>query len=48
MTKKEQEQKIKEARRIYMTQWRKDNPEKIKAATDRYWLKKAEEMEVAK
>lgn len=36
-----------EARREYRRQWRKNNPEKVKAATDRYWEKKARLAEQA-
>lgn len=31
----------KEARRQYKRQWVKNNPEKVKAAQDRYWAKRA-------
>ena len=33
------------ARREYMKQWRKKNPERIRQYTETYWEKKAEEME---
>lgn len=33
-----------EARREYLRQWRKKNPDKLKAAQERYWLKKAAEI----
>lgn len=33
-----------EARREYQREWRKKNPDKLKAAQDRYWLKKAAEI----
>ena len=33
-----------EARREYMREWRKKNPEKIQAAQERYWAKKAAEI----
>lgn len=36
---------IKKARREYKKEWRRKNPEKVKAANDRYWLKKAAEMQ---
>lgn len=32
-----------EAKRAYMRAWRKRNPDKVKAANDRYWKKKGEE-----
>ena len=35
----------KAARREYKRQWRKNNPDKVKAQQDRYWQKKAEEAE---
>lgn len=33
-----------EARREYKRQWRKKNPDKVKAAEKRYWEKKAAQM----
>ena len=36
------EQAAIEARRRYHKQWRKKNPEKVKAANDRYWARRAE------
>ena len=36
---------LKEARREYKKKWRQQNPDKVKAAHDRYWLKKAAEMQ---
>jgi len=30
-----------EARRAYKRQWAKDNPDKVKAAQERFWKKKA-------
>lgn len=36
---------IKKARREYKKKWRQQNPDKVKAANDRYWLKKAAEMQ---
>lgn len=33
-----------EARNAYKRKWAKDNPEKVKAATRRYWEKKAQEV----
>lgn len=30
-----------EARRAYKRQWAKDHPDKVKAAQERYWMKKA-------
>lgn len=49
MTLTQQEQDaIREARRQYHAEWRRKNPDKIKAANDRYWLKKAKEYEQAR
>ncbi len=31
----------KEERRRYLSEWRKKNPDKVKAANERYWIKKA-------
>ena len=36
------EQAAIEARRRYHKQWRQKNPEKVKAANDRYWARRAE------
>lgn len=33
------------ARREYLKQWRKKNPERIRQYTETYWAKKADEME---
>lgn len=33
-----------EKEREYMAQWRKDNPEKVAAAQERFYLKKAREL----
>ncbi len=34
-----------EARNAYKRKWAKENPDKVKAATRRYWEKKAQEAE---
>ena len=34
-----------EARNAYRRKWAKENPDKVKAATRRYWEKKAQEAE---
>lgn len=34
-----------EALRAYQRRWRKANPDKVKAANERYWLKKAQEIQ---
>lgn len=33
-----------EARREYIREWRRRNPEKVQAAQERYWAKKAAEI----
>lgn len=33
--------KAKAARAEYQRQWRKNNPDKVKAITERYWLNRA-------
>ena len=35
---------IREANRQYKKEWRRKNPDKVKAANERYWLKKAESL----
>ena len=39
------EEKIKEAKRQYHREWQRKNKEKVKQYQDRYWLRKAEQME---
>lgn len=34
---------VRTEKRKYMKNWRKNNPNKVKASQDRYWLKKAQE-----
>lgn len=34
-----------EARNAYKRKWAKENPDKVKAATRRYWERKAQEAE---
>ena len=41
----ELELKAKELKREYYREWRKNNKDKVKASQDRYWLKKARELE---
>lgn len=36
----------KEARRAYKRAWNKANPDKVKAAQERYWTRKAEQAEM--
>ncbi|MDB2076549.1 hypothetical protein PMZ66_13105 [Clostridium paraputrificum] len=38
------EQQAREAQREYMRQWRARNKDKVKAAQERYWEKKAKKM----
>lgn len=33
------------AKNKYLREWRKNNPEKVKAAANRYWAKKAAQAE---
>jgi hypothetical protein len=41
----EEIEQAKEARRRYYQEYRKRNPDRIKAAQDRYWLRKAQQGE---
>lgn len=41
--KTELSEEAKEARKAYLKQWKKDNPDKVRAANKRYWEKKAQE-----
>lgn len=34
-----------EARNAYYREWRKKNPEKLKQYQEKYWMKKAQEMQ---
>lgn len=44
-----EKQLVREARRKWAREYRKENPEKIKAANERYWLRRAlREQEAAK
>ena len=43
--KKTMSEAAREARNAYKRKWAKDNPEKVKAYTRRYWEKKAQEAE---
>lgn len=38
--------KAKKVRNEYMKQWRSKNKEKVKAAQERYWNKKADKLSV--
>lgn len=37
--------KAAEARRIYRRKWQQDNKDKVREYQERYWTKKAQEME---
>lgn len=39
------DEKAKEARRAYKRAWNRRNPEKVKAAQERYWSRRAEAAE---
>lgn len=40
----QQKDSIVAARRAYQKTWREKNPDKVKAAQERHWLKKAQQM----
>ena len=44
---REYRKKNKERIRKQNAEWRKNNPEKLKAAQDRFWSKKAREMGIS-
>lgn len=37
---------IREAQRLYMKEWRRKNPDKVKANNRAYWLRKAKQNEL--
>lgn len=39
-----QDDSARAAQRQYMREWRKRNPDKVKASQERFWLKKAAEI----
>ncbi|MBQ9263559.1 MAG: phosphatase [Clostridia bacterium] len=41
----ETEQAVKQAQRAYYAEWRKKNPEKVKAAQMRFWKKQIEKKQ---
>ena len=45
LTEKELKEKARLARNRYAREYRRKNPEKIKAINERYWVKKALEIE---
>lgn len=42
------DEKAKEARRAYKREWNRKNKDKVKAAQERYWKRKAEALEADK
>lgn len=44
MTKKKLDEFVKEAQREYQRQWRKKNPDKVRAKNRRFWERKALEL----
>jgi polyhydroxyalkanoate synthesis regulator phasin len=40
-----QQELIRQAQREYRKQWRSKNPDKVRAAQERYWTKKAHELQ---
>ena len=40
----DREELKREARREYAREWRKRNPERVKATQERYWMRKAAEI----
>lgn len=43
---KELSEEAKQARRDYQKEWRRKNPDKVRAAQDRYWEKKVRENDI--
>lgn len=41
------DEKAREARKLYKREWNRKNRDKVKAAQERYWAKKAAELEAA-
>ena len=41
------DERAKELRRAYKREWNRKNRDKVKAAQDRYWARKAAQMEAA-
>ena len=39
------DERAKAARRAYIREWQRKNKDKIRAAQERYWLRKAQELE---
>ena len=43
MAGRKMDEAAREARNAYYREWRKKNPEKVRAANEKYWIRKAEE-----
>lgn len=41
----QQREAARRARNAYLREWRRRNPEKYQAQQDRYWMRKAEQMQ---
>ena len=41
----QQREAARQAKNAYLRSWRKKNPDKFKAQQDRYWARKAEQMQ---
>ena len=37
-----------EAQRVYMREWRRRNPDKVREINQRYWMRRAERMKAKK
>jgi len=42
------DEKVRQTKREYMKEWRKRNKDKVKAAQERYWEKKARQSTIGK
>lgn len=42
------DEKAREARRAYKREWNRRNKDKVKAAQERYWIRKAEAVQQSK
>lgn len=41
----DQKEKVRAAKRAYKREWCRTHPENVRAAQERYWLKKADEIQ---
>lgn len=39
------DERAKEARRLYFREWQRANKDRVRAAQERYWTRKAQELE---